>query len=104
MQVFEQFRRALRRGRQIADDQHGPLVAHQLERSSYRTSIYLTSSQFFAFNNSSPRVKYPRSLDRNQFTETASYASPSPFGSQESVGKSRRDAMFIEKVSTTNPA
>src|SRR2546422_861616 len=56
MQVFEQFRRALRRGRQIADDQHGPLVAHQLERSSYRTSIYLTSSQFFAFNNSSARL------------------------------------------------
>src|SRR5438105_12057884 len=40
---------------------------------------------------------------RNQFIERASYASPSRFGSYEYVGKSRRDAMFIEKVPTTDP-
>jgi hypothetical protein len=45
MQVFQQFRGALGSHAQVADNQHGPLVADQLQRSGYRTAIDLTSSQ-----------------------------------------------------------
>src|SRR5713101_4196929 len=45
MQVFEQLGRAFRAGKKIAHHQHGPPVAHQLERTSYRTSINFSASQ-----------------------------------------------------------
>src|SRR5258707_3531062 len=45
MQVFEQLGRTLRAGKQIAHDQHGPPVTHQLERAGNRTAINFSTSQ-----------------------------------------------------------
>src|SRR6266850_4025640 len=45
MQVFEQLSRTFRAGKKIAHDQHGPPVAHQLERAGNRTSINFSPSQ-----------------------------------------------------------
>src|SRR5258708_20181723 len=45
MQVFEQLGRTLRAGKQIAHDQHGPPVTHQLERAGNRTAINFSTSK-----------------------------------------------------------
>src|SRR5258708_36252471 len=45
MQVFEQLGRTLRAGKQIAHDQHGPPVTHQLERAGNRAAINFSTSQ-----------------------------------------------------------
>jgi hypothetical protein len=47
MKIFEQFRRSLGTGREIADQEHGPLVSNQLERTGYWATINLASSHNF---------------------------------------------------------
>jgi hypothetical protein len=44
MKIFKQFRRSLGTGREIAYQEHGPLVSNQLERAGYWATINLTSS------------------------------------------------------------
>jgi hypothetical protein len=44
MKIFKQFRGAFGTGRQITDQEHGPLVSNQLERTGYWATINLTSS------------------------------------------------------------
>jgi hypothetical protein len=44
MKIFKQFRRALGTGGQITDQEHGPLVSNQLERTGYWATINLASS------------------------------------------------------------
>jgi hypothetical protein len=44
MQIFKQLSRAFWASKQIAHHEQGPLVADELQRTGYRTSIDLTSS------------------------------------------------------------
>jgi hypothetical protein len=52
MKIFKQFRRSLGTGRQIADQEHGPLVSNQLECTGYWATINLASSHNSPARNS----------------------------------------------------
>jgi hypothetical protein len=53
MKIFKQFRRSLGTGREIANQEHSPLVSNQLERTGYWATINLTSSH----NSTLPGIK-----------------------------------------------